>query len=421
MSASKCVLLILSFILLLPAAGLAQSRRELEKKRRQKEQEIKLTKKILEETRSKKKKSLSQLNLLDRQIKAREELISTVADEIIVVDGQITSESQNIEMLNGALKSLKDEYADMIYRTYKMKETGDLTSYVLSADNFNQALKRMSYVRQVGEDRDRQLQLIKNMQDSIQRKLNTLLAIKKEKNELIGIKEDEKVELKGDRDENAELVKELQQQEKELKKELEEKKKTAKKLDDQIRKLIQEEIRRAQAEEEKKNRNKKGTDKKTETKKETKSGEMALTPEAAALAKEFGANKNKLPWPVERGIVVRKFGAYTHPELKNITIVNNGIDIASVKGTQARCVFEGEVRSVFSIPGMQKAIMVKHGNYFTVYAHIDQVMVNRGDKVKGGQGLGLVYHDTEEGKTILHFEVWQNSNNLNPEHWLAGK
>jgi murein hydrolase activator len=409
------ILFVTLLLLLIPFAASAQgSRKDLEKKRKQKEKEIKLTQKILDQTRSQKKKTLNELNLLDKQIKMREELIGTIGDELIVVDGQIAAENSTLENLGRELKRMKDEYADMVYRAYKMRESGDLASYVLAADNFNQAIKRIKYVQQVSEDRERQLELIKHMQDSISGQLDRLKKIKKEKGELLTQHEGEKKELDGDKKENEKLVQNLQQKEKELKSDIKEKEKAAKKLDDQIRKLIQEEIERERK------RNAKKNDKKGD-KKPTKSGEMELTPEGAALAKEFSANKAKLPWPTERGIIVRKFGTYAHPELKGITIVNNGIDIATVKGTKARCVFEGEVRSVFFIPGMQKAVMVKHGNYFTVYTHPNQILINHNDKVKTKQDLGIIYTDTEEGKTTLHFEVWQNSNNLNPELWLADK
>ncbi|HYG16675.1 MAG TPA: peptidoglycan DD-metalloendopeptidase family protein [Bacteroidia bacterium] len=405
-------------VIFLPFSLNAQkgSRKDLEKKRKEKEKEIKLTKKFLEQTRSKKKKTLNELNLLNKQIKAREELIVTMADEIGAIEDQIAIESTNIERLNGELKRLKDEYADMVYRAYKMRESGDLTSYVLSSDNFNQAIKRIKYVQQVGSDRERQLDLIKFMQDSIQRKLDKLKGVKKEKNDLLGLKESEAEELKGDKKENEELVKDLKSREKELKKELQEKEKSKKKLDEQIRKLILAEMKPPKPKDSKKP----GKDGKN-TKNPPKTNEIELTPAGEILAKEFSGNKGKLPWPISKGVIIRKFGTYPHPELKNITIDNNGLDIATEKGTNAICVFEGEVRSVFSIPGMQKAVMVKHGNYFTIYAHLDQVMVNRGDKVKAKQALGVIYTDTEEAKTILHFEVWQNSNNLDPELWLAKK
>lgn len=414
----RYIVFILLLLFCVFSVSAQQNRKQLEKKRKEKEKEIKLTKKILEQTRSKKSKTLSQLNLLNRQIEAREELVGTMADEIVVIDGQITTENTNIENLGKELKRLKDEYADMIYRAYKMRESGDLSSYVLSSDNFNQAVKRIKYVQRVSEDRERQLDLIKDMQDSIQRKLDGLKKIKKEKGDLMVAKEKENEELKGDRKENEALVKSLQQKEKELKNDLAAQQKAVRQLDDKIREIIKKEIEdaRKKAEAEAKKNKKPG---KTEAPK--KSGEMELTPAGQALAKEFNGNKGKLPWPLDRGIMLRRFGTYKHPTLPNVTVVNNGIDIATEKNTKARTVFEGEVRSVFSIPGMQKAVMVKHGNFFTIYAHLDAVLVNRGDKVKALQELGVIHHDTEEGKTVLHFEVWQNSTNLNPELWLAKK
>lgn len=406
MSVSKIFILFLTgFLLLIPQFSEAQTtRKQLEQRRKQKEKEIRLTKKILARTRNKKKKTLSQLNLLNRQIKMREELISTMADEINVINRQIESENANVENLGSELKRLKDEYADMIYRSYKMRESGDLSSYVLASDNFNQAVKRIKYVQQIGEDRERQVALIGKIRDSISSQLVELKKIKNQKSELLAEKEKEKRELSGDKQENQRLVKNLKKKETTLKNDLKYQKQSAKNLDNRIRKLIREEIARAK-------RNKKG--------KPAKKGEMRLTPEAAALAKEFGRNKGKLPWPVERGIIMRRFGTYAHPELPGITIVNNGVDIATVQSSIARSVMAGEVRSVFSIPGMQKAVMVKHGNYFTVYAHLDQVLVTRGDKIKALDDLGVIHTDDNEDKTILHFEIWKNNSNLNPQLWLA--
>ncbi len=403
MRVNKVFIFLLAIFLVFPLLSEGQTRKQLERRRKQKEKEIRLTKKILAQTRSRKKKTLSQLNLLDRQIKMREELISTMADEISVIDKQIESENANVENLGGELKRLKDEYADMIYRSYKMRESGDLSTYVLASDNFNQAVKRIKYMQQIGEDRERQVELIGKVRDSITEQLTQLKRIKNQKSELLSQKENEHKELSGDKKENQRLVKNLKKKETTLKNDLKYQKQSAKNLDRRIRKLIRAEIERA-----KKRKGKSG-----------KKGEMKLTPEAAALAKEFGRNKGKLPWPVERGIIMRKFGTYAHPELKGITIVNNGVDIATVRSSIARCVMAGEVRSVFSIPGMQKAVMVKHGNYFTVYAHLDQILVNRGDKVKALDDLGVIHTDDNEGKTILHFEVWKNSNNLNPQLWLA--
>ncbi len=398
------ILLLALFLVLLPQLSEGQTRKQLERKRKQKQKEIRLTKKILAQTRSKKKKTLSQLNLLERQIKMREELISTMADEITAIDKQIEGESTNVENLGDELKRLKDEYADMIYRSYKMRESGDLSSFVLASDNFNQAVKRIKYVQQIGEDRERQVNLIGKIRDSITHQLTQLKKIKIYKSDLLTQKEKERGELRGDKNENQRLVKNLKKKETTLKNDLKYQKQSAKNLDNRIRKLIREEIARA--------RKRKGG-------KKAKKGEIALTPEAAALSKEFGRNKRKLPWPVKRGIIMRRFGTYAHPELKGITIVNNGVDIATVRSSIARSVMAGEVRAVFSIPGMQKAVMVKHGNYFTVYAHLDQVLVNRGDKIKALDDLGVIHTDDAEGKTILHFEVWKNSNTLNPQHWLA--
>ena len=148
-------------------------------------------------------------------------------------------------------------------------------------------------------------------------------------------------------------------------------------------------------------------------------GKYELTPEEKIVSDNFGSNVGKLPWPVQRGVIVSRFGKQPHPVISGVEIDNKGIDISTTTGSDARAVFDGEVRKVFSIPGTQNAVIIRHGEYLSVYTHIDKVYVSVGDKVKAKQAIGKIYTDDAENKTVLHLEIWKGSATLNPANWLA--
>lgn len=392
------------------SSDLKKKQKELERQRKKKEEEIRLTNKLLSQTRSKKNKSISQLRLLNKQIKIREELINAVNNEIVSIDGQISAKDHHIEKLTTDLELRKKEYGEMIYSAYRLKKMAHPISFVLSAKSFNQAFKRMRYIGDLGESRTMQMDLIKNTQSQIITEVETLREIRDEKTELMSKKAEEKTNLEGDKEEENSLVKSLQNKEKELRRELAAKQKAARQLDNQIKKVIAEEIERARKEE--------LARRKKENPLAKKDDGLSMTPEAAALSANFNSNKGKLPWPVEKGFVLRGYGEHRHPTLPNVKTMNNGIDIVTTDGTSARAVFEGEVRHIFTVPGMQNAVMINHGEFFTVYTHLETVSVKKGDKVKTKQSIGTIYKDEDDNKTILHFELWKGSVKQDPETWI---
>lgn len=410
---------------MLVAPGQAQNKgidnkrkqKELEQERKKKEEEIKLTKKLLNQTEKEKKKSLNQLHLLNKQIRMRESLIQTVNQEIQGIDGQIFSKREDIKSILEGLEVRKKEYADMVYLAYKNKRVFDPLTFVLSASSFHQAARRIEFLRSLSASRTLQMELIRQTQKDLENELAQLEVIRNEKSSLLSKKEEEKTELEEDKKEENQIVGTLKSKEKELKKELKAKQKAAKKLDEAIARIIREEIERAreEARKEEEERQKKAG------KTEKKGTDLAMTPEAAALSANFTANKGKLPWPVEKGFIIRSFGEHRHPTLPNVKIVNNGIDIVTSDGSAVRAVFQGEVRAIFNVPGMQNAVMINHGEFFTVYTHLETVLVKKGDKVTTKQNIGKVYKDPEDGKSIVHFELWQGNVKQNPEFWIYSK
>lgn len=388
------------FLLLVGCVGSisAQTLKELEEKRKKQEQEIALTKKILDEVQKKEKKSLGQLALLNKQINQRENLINTINQQIIRIDEKIVAKEGQINTLNEDLKQMKDELARLIVATYRTRTSYDVTSYALSSSSFNQAVKRIRYVKQIGRYRERQFEIIGETKKEIGRQIENLREVQKSKMQLLDEQKAEKSKLEDNRKEENNLISTLKTQEKKLRKDLAAQQKAAKELDNLIKKLIEEERKR------------------TEQKK-TKAERSA----DIVLAEKFHANFGKLPWPVDNGVIVKPFGVSSHPTLKGIQIENNGIDISTLKGNRANSVFEGEVRAIFSIPGMQKAVMVNHGDYFTVYTHLQEVFVQKGQKVKTQEPLGILYTDPDDGKTIVHFELWKGSEKQNPATWLRSR
>lgn len=384
-----------------------QSRKDLENKKKQLQKEIEYTNQLLSETKKNKKLSLNQLVTLNKKISAREELISTINSEIRVLNNQIASKNQNINSLQKDLTKLKAEYAKMIYYAYKNQDAYSRLMFVFAAKDFEQAYMRLKYLQQYNLYRKKQAEMILATQAELNQKVEELEARKTEQRVLLSSEQNEKQNLTSEKKEKEQVFSKLQEQESKLKKDLEKKKKDAQKLQQAIQREIQKELEKLQKEAEKNNK--------------PKPDRIVLTPEAQQLSSSFASNKSKLPWPVIKGIISEHFGVHPHPLMPNIDINNNGIDITTSNGALARAVFDGEVKAVVSIPGSGQFILIRHGEYLTIYSNLKEVYVKVGDKVTTKQNLGIILLDEEDSKTVLHFELWKGQTKLDPETWLYTK
>ena len=278
--------------------------------------------------------------------------------------------------------------------------------FLLSSKNFNQAMKRLKYMEQYTKYRKEQGEKISINTEQLATNIEKLKVEKADKENLIKSKEDEKSNLESEKQQKEEVVGGLKQQNKKLLTDIRNKQKKSDALQSQIQKIIMEEIRIARE----------------KARKENKPGDSGekyeLTAEAKALAHDFKLNKDKLPWPVERGVVVSKYGKHTHPTMKNIVIVNHGVDIATSKGSEARAVFDGEVTTVILSKGGAKTILIQHGNYYTVYSNLSKIYVRKGDKVTTKQKVGEIYTNARTGDTVLKFQLWYDKNEQNPASWI---
>ncbi|MDQ3050299.1 MAG: peptidoglycan DD-metalloendopeptidase family protein [Bacteroidota bacterium] len=402
----------LFFFLLLSvcAPSLAQNKKELEKKKQQLQREIDETNKQLKATSKSKSLTASQVKALKKKIRLRQELIGTISSELDGLNNQITTTTDEISNLEHKMVQLKEEYANMIRFAQKNQGSYQRMMFVFASSDFNQAYKRLKYLQQYSEYRKKQAALIDSTQKDLSSKKQTLVVQKEEKIHLRNSELKQKQSLEEDKKQQDKVLAGLQDHEKKLKKQLADKQLAKKKLDRAIDELIRKEIASAK---------KKATA--SGKKNVTSSNVFSLTPEAQKLTSSFAGNKGKLPWPVEKGNISSSFGEHPHPELKGIMVKNNGVDIRAAPNSSARSVFDGEVTGVITIPGANSAVIIRHGEYLSVYSNLESVFVKKGDKVTTRQKIGNVFTDTEEGLTELHLEIWKGSLKLDPAGWLARK
>jgi septal ring factor EnvC (AmiA/AmiB activator) len=401
---TKKILLLLLFACFCTHLFAQKDRKELEAKKKKLQQEMANLNNMLNETTSNKEISLNQLITLNKKISVREEIIQTINNEIDILQYQINAGNDSIGAMQGHLDGLKKEYAAMICDEYKNENAYSKLMFIFASSGFAEAVSRMRYLQVYEEYRHKQAQIIDSGKKALNIKVQQLQKKKNEKKELLQSQQEQKAQLATEKDDQQKVFTELQGKEKNLKKEIAEKQKAAQKLDEAIHKIIEEEIKKSTAH----------TNVKT-----NKNSEISLTPEAKALSQNFEGNKGKLPWPVVEGVIFKQFGTYS--PLPGITMTNNGIDIATTKGAVVRSVFQGTVTGIVDLPSSGKVVMVRHGEYLSVYANLKEVFVKAGDKIDTKQTLGTILYDEDESKTILQFEIWKGQNKLDPEEWLFGK
>ncbi len=388
----------------------AQSRKQLEAKRKRVERELARSQKILKTTTRKKKATLHQLTTIKKVIQQREELIRSIQAEIIATEKEVEYRTKQLDTLKTELENAKAKLNQTVIKAYKTRKSGREIAFVFSSDNLRQAIRRWKYLRKLSDYRQYQIAEISDQQQKISNAITLLNRIKQEKIILLGNRESEKKNLQGDIKTKESMVSELAAKEDDLLKQIRAKQRQMAQLNSAIKKAIEKEIA---AEKRRQARRNKG-------KNNNNNSASAITPEAKKLSDQFEKNAGGLPWPLKTGFISQSFGTHQHPEFKGIQIQNNGIDITTNKGNTVKAVFNGTVSSILSIPGQGEAVLLNHGEYFTVYSRLETVSVNKGQIIKTGDVLGKVMTDND-GKTILQFQVWKGQNKLNPQSWIKSR
>lgn len=379
----------------------AQNRSDLQKRKKKLQEEIQWSNDALKQTKKNKNYSVSQLKTLKQKISIRAQLIETIQKEVGYIKDEIELNENRNAVLETELDSLKTDYSRLIQQAYKNQKHFNRLLFILSSKDFQQAYKRAAYMSQIAQYRQLQAQNIVKKQADLEK--NNLILEKQWsiKQNLIDNKRLEKELLNQEQEEQNLSLLALSKKEKELKEALSKKKKKRKKIQKEIERIIAEELR-----------------KKTEDRSKK---EFLSTPESIALSNSFSSNKGKLPWPVGKGLIISKFGKQKHPILTGVYVENNGVEIATESHSPCRSVFKGKVSSVLTMPNGVKVIMIRHGEYISVYSNLSEVYVEKGELLETKQELGLVYTSKQEGSTVVDFQLWKGSQKLNPLYWLMKK
>ena len=399
------------FLITLPFFLFPQTKEELKKQKEKIQKEISYTKELLEKTTKNKKKSINYIKVLSTQIKNQTEFISAISLEMKLFntairnkEKEITNTEKIIEEEEENLKLLRKEYEKMIYYSYIKKGDRNNLVFVFSSKNFNQAYKRILYLKQYSFFRKNQVKKIttsnrnlKLNKEKLERQKKQLIAEFNLKKSLVKKKNKELNSINNLKNEKEALTAKLSNSEIKFKEKLLQKQKKHEELEDKIKKIIEEEIKKYR----KNNKN-----------------NYILTPEAMLLSEKFFENKGKLPWPLEQGVIVEHYGKQKHSVFSEVETFNNGIDIATNNNTPVRAVFDGIISRIFFIKGEGKAILINHGEYYSVYSGLKEVFVKINQKVFLKEKIGVVLTQESENKTELHFEIWKGYEKQNPSSWL---
>lgn len=412
----KFVLLFLLFVGINIHLVSAQTVKELEAKRSKIQKEINLTSKFLSETTQNKEAALQRFTTLRSQIKKRKLLIQTLKKEINITNKRIERTDAVIQALQADIEQLQKEYAVIINQAYRQKLTQSNWLFLFSAKDFNDAFRRWQYIKQYDTYRKKQANLIKETQITLNKKIDLLANKKRQKELLVDEQNAQNRLLAEELDSSNAIFNMLRKDEKRLKKNLD----TFISQRDELDKTIEEIIIAAT--------NMVGPVEQDVATIDESEGDILTaksisTPvssdELNAWTNSFESQRGRLPMPVNEGIVTRFFGQQAHPTISGITIQNNGIDIQTPKGANAKAIFEGVVAGTQFIPGFQHTVIIKHGEYFTVYSNLEEIFIKKGDRIQKGQVLGQISTNKKDKSTQIHFEVWRNKSRLNPKDWIV--
>ena len=383
----------------------AQSDRqkELEAQRQQKLREIKVMNALLSTKKKEEKSAITLIEDLNYKVSTRKNLIRITNEQANLLTREINANQKEITSLRTQLQELKDDYAAMVVKSYKSKSEQSKVMFLLSSDNFQQAYKRLQYIRQYREYQKEQGEAIKTKTKELQ-ELNIQLSKQKEdKKKLIEENRVAKRQLEKEVKDREVLMASIKSDMSKFASQIKKKKQEADRLDKEINRLIREAIAAS---------NKKAG-------KKSSTGKFVLTPEAKKLAANFESNKGKLGWPVSRGVIKAKFGKGRSLTDSSVEVNNPGVKIATEINADVKAVFNGEVSKIVIVKNGNPAIIIRHGNYLTIYTNLSKIKVKSGEKITTGQVIGEVFTNKRNGETLLGFRIYKNSQKLNPKYWLA--
>lgn len=394
-------------------AQVTASRAELEEEKARIQKRLREFDTVLKRTTDEKRVSLSELRAVNQKLEARESYIATLNRELRLVKTEIRQTSNQINRLSSELENLREEYAQMIYTSYKLNQGVNLITFIFTSATFKQFYMRLKYLKQYSDARKKQVEQMEKVSRELTEKQAQLEKQEAGQLAVLAQEEAQRKELSALKQEQQQLVNSLSQKEEALKQEIAATRKQQEELNRVIKRVIEEEIRLAKAREEKES---------------GKSGEapaarnLPATPStsASALSASFASNRGNIPWPVETGFISKKYGTFPHPTLKGITETNDGVDIQTNNNAPVKAVFAGIVTKITTVPGMGGTIIIKHGEFYTMYSRLKTIAVKSGQEVSTSTVIGTVYTDSD-GLSELHFQTWKGLQVMDPSIWLSSK
>lgn len=373
-----------------------QSLDALREEIRKAEAEIKATNALLTKTNKDKKLTQNQLKLIQNRIRNRKQIIANLEKQTEVINGNIGTKSDTINMMQQRLSLLKKEYGDMVYAAYKNYKLNNFLVFLFASKDFNDATRRISYMRRYNRLRQQKAEQIKSIADSLHIQVTELETKKEELNKVHESRTQEVTSLGKDEKQYKNSLAQINTKAGKLSSEIRKQQSQVNKLQQRIQAIIAEEARK--------------------NKKQPKSA--AQQEYLAKLSGRFDQNKGKLPYPVQGGVIVDRYGIHPHATQKGLMVNNKGVNIASTSGATVHAVFEGTITQIFFVQGLNNTVIIRHGNYLTTYSNLASVNVKTGDKIALNQVIGRLATSNNDDDCVLHFEIWKETENLNPEVWL---
>ena len=396
------------------------NRAKLEAEKKENIQKINELNQIIEKTGQKKEASVGKLNALGERITKQSKQINLLSENQELLDMEVSELNKVTGELSGNLEQLKEEYAKMIYSSAKVSNKYNQLSFLFSSNNFNQLVRRYKYLKQYSEARAKQAVLIEKVRADLMSEQVKILQKKQEQANILKEKITETQNLELLKGKQSNVVAQLNIKEKQLRQQLEDNKKAVERLENMIAKIVEREIRKSRQREQQRlqRENKIATTPKND--KQPKASVIEMSPEEQKVATSFSALRGRMPWPVKSGFISDRFGVHSHPILRGVKLNNNGVDIQTNAGNTVSVVYDGIVQTVVNIQGVNTMVAVQHGDYFTVYSKLSNVVVREGQQILAGQKIGVVATDGD-GTSEINFQVWRNEVKQNPESWLKIK
>lgn len=415
-------------LLLLPDVCAAQSKKDLEEKRKKLIRDIEVTDNLLKKTTKSRETTLDRFVTLQNQIERRETLIRTITEEITESEEAIIRNTAVIESLTRDVKAMQADYGKLVRSAYRRKMLSNPLLYVLSADNLNQAFRRWIFLRKYDRFRKAQADAIAFTKNALSKRIISLEESQRKKENLLIALQGQQSKLSTELVDKEKLLKTLEKDESRLRQDLQQKQKSHEALNQAIERVIQEEISKkvAEARRPKTAVSPPSPSLPTEP---VPSGTTSSNPATIdendpelipedAISLAFKQKRGQLPWPVDKGFIARGYGRQKHPTLRNIEITNNGVDIRTDQSAAVHAIYDGLVAGVQFIPGHDYTVILQHGNYYTVYSNLSETSLNKGDRIRARQLIGRVSTNNISGASELHFELWHQKTRLNPAGWI---